>query len=115
MPTLRQAKLSQKTSFGYGYGLLLVLFSLIVTLVFWWRLPPQVPLFYSLPYGVSQLATKEWFFILPGLSTLTWLGYLILSKQSVKSGIYIQLMKWLFLLSLFLLAIAIIHVLFLVL
>ena len=36
---------------------------------FWWeRLPPQVPLFYSRPWGADQLAVKPQIIFLPGLA-----------------------------------------------
>jgi hypothetical protein len=39
--------------------------SLISLAVFWHRLPPQLPLFYSRPWGENQLVEKNYFIILP--------------------------------------------------
>lgn len=46
----------------------------ILAIIFSWRsLPPQVPLFYSRPWGEEQLATPASLFILPGLSLIIFL------------------------------------------
>lgn len=33
------------------------------------RLPPQIPLFYSLPWGAERLAESRWLWLLPAIST----------------------------------------------
>lgn len=43
------------------------LFIIIFVLIFYQKLPPKLPLFYSLPWGQPQLASKEQFFLLPAL------------------------------------------------
>lgn len=100
---------------SFLYGWVLVILNIIITVVFWWQLPIQIPLFYSLPYGTPQLASREWFFLLPGLSVLLLMGYLLLSKVTVQSKIFLNAVKWLHLLGLFLLTVAIVHILFIVL
>jgi len=110
-----QARTPAKLSFNYGYGLLFVLFNVILTAFFWWQLPPQIPLFYSLPYGSTQLANKMWFFILPGLSLVIWISYFLLSKIRVNSIIYAHVLKWLHFTSLLLLTLALIHIVLVVL
>lgn len=49
------------TKFVIGFTVL----SLLTILWRWNRLPPQVPLWYSLPWGGSQLAQPLFLFILP--------------------------------------------------
>lgn len=111
MPQTRAStKTIQKPSYGYGYGLFFVILILSLTGIFWWQLPPQVPLFYSLPYGTNQLATREWVLLLPGLAVLTWISYFLLSRLDVSSGIYIKILRWLHVLGLFLLTIALVHI-----
>lgn len=46
-----------------------LLIAIALGLLGWWvrRLPPQVPLFYSRPWGEAQLASPWWLFFLPGL------------------------------------------------
>lgn len=43
---------------------------ILLILFFWQRLPPEVPLFYSRPWGKEQLTTPFGFFILPLLSLI---------------------------------------------
>ncbi len=52
----------------FGLGLIPIFISLILTvfiLIFFQFLPPQLPLFYSLPWGETQLANHQQFFIIP--------------------------------------------------
>jgi len=44
---------------------LVILFSFLVIGVKWRALPPQIPLFYSRPWGEDQLAGKEMIFLIP--------------------------------------------------
>lgn len=51
-----------------------ILLSLILSLVYLFyyeSLPNQIPFFYSLPWGETQLASKNQFFILPSLIVLS--------------------------------------------
>jgi hypothetical protein len=43
--------------------------SLFVLLFSWFRLPPEVPLFYSLPWGEEQLVSPFFLWFLPGSSS----------------------------------------------
>ncbi len=38
--------------------------------IFYQQLPPVVPMFYSLPWGEAQLATKEMMLLIPGLAVV---------------------------------------------
>ena len=42
-------------------------------LVFWRKLPPEVPLFYSRPWGKEQLANPWFLFLIPGLTLVIFL------------------------------------------
>lgn len=44
---------------------LVILFSFLVIALKWRVLPPQIPLFYSRPWGEDQLAGKEMIFLIP--------------------------------------------------
>jgi len=103
----------QPVSFLYGW--ILVGLNLIISAVFWWQLPDEIPLFYSLPYGAAQLQSRQWFFLLPGLSLFLLFDYLLVSRLTVSSKIFYSIMKWLHLLGLFLLTIALVHILVIVL
>ena len=50
-------------------------------LIFFNRLPPELPLFYSLPWGETQLISKERFFILPIIIILTALINSFIASQ----------------------------------
>jgi hypothetical protein len=43
-----------------GYGMLVI---------FWKSIPPQIPLWYSKPWGLAQLEAPVWLFVIPTLST----------------------------------------------
>lgn|SRR3989338_11372211 len=60
-----------------------------VVLLGWWfrRLPLQVPIFYSRPWGEDQLASPWWLFFLPGL------GLLLLLVNSLIGGVVFGLDK----------------------
>lgn len=56
--------------YGVGLALFFILASLFLIAAFWARLPPQVPLFYSRPWGEEILAPPFFLFILPLTSLL---------------------------------------------
>lgn len=95
-------------------GLLLILI-LVITAIWGWRLPPEIPIFYSLPQGSSQLAVRGWFFILPVSGLIFYILALISIGLSVNLvRIFPQITIWLTAVNLLLMAIAIIHILMLV-
>jgi hypothetical protein len=53
---------------GIRLSLSLLFLTFILVIVFWFKLPPKIPLFYSRPWGKDQLAAKLWFLILIFLS-----------------------------------------------
>ncbi|MDO8551478.1 MAG: hypothetical protein Q7S03_02255 [bacterium] len=57
-----QDKFAQ-TSFVFAF--LFWLTSLSLLFFFWAKLPPQIPLFYSRPWGEEQLAPQAYIFLLP--------------------------------------------------
>lgn len=98
-----------------GYGGVLLVLNLIITGVFWWQLPPEIPLFYSLPYGLPQLAQRGWFLLLPGLAILIFGICQLLMKWPIKSTLYVPMMGWLQTLSLFFIMLAMAHIIIVVL
>jgi len=46
---------------------------ILLILIFWRRLPPQLPLFYSRAWGKEQLTTPFGLFLLPTLSLIVFL------------------------------------------
>lgn len=55
--------------------------ALVVLLVFWTRMPAQVPLFYSKPWGQEQLAAPGLLFLPIFLSAVFFIGNLVLAKR----------------------------------
>lgn len=53
----------------------------VIFLFFYSKLPPKLPLFYSLPWGSSQLSSKQQFFLLPGLIVLITIINTFLASQ----------------------------------
>jgi hypothetical protein len=53
---------------------------LLVTTIFFFRIQPQVPLFYSLARTSQHLTSKNWLFLLPALSLLISFSHLIIAK-----------------------------------
>lgn len=51
------------------FALTLIFFQIILLLFFWRKLPPQVPLLYSRPWGEEQLVSTAGLFLLPFVST----------------------------------------------
>lgn len=62
-------------------SLILGIFMTTSILLFFKFLPPQLPLFYSLPWGDAQLTTHQQFFIIPASIILTVLLNLAISWQ----------------------------------
>lgn len=96
-------------------GLAILLSQWLIALWFYGQLPPQIPFFYSLPSGQLQLAGRQWFLIVPAISTTTLLLNLILIRLKTGLKIYQQLISWLTVLSLFIVLVSLIHTLILVL
>lgn len=59
--------------------IILLSLTLFILGFFWTKFPPQVPLFYSLPWGEEQLTSPTFFFLLPGVALLTTLGTFVFS------------------------------------
>jgi len=68
-----------KTPFKISW--LITSLTALVSLVLYFRLPPQIPLFYSLALAEQQLAAKEWIFLFPVFSALVNGGHLLILKS----------------------------------
>lgn len=55
--------------------------------------PPQVPLWYSRPWGQDQLTTPAWLWLVPGLiaavASVSWAGWKWLFKEELLANIWI--------------------------
>jgi hypothetical protein len=98
------------------FVLFITLCSLAAIVLRWGKLPPVIPLWYSRPWGIDQLAQPIWIFILPlgsvllyfinlGLSVYVTAEYLIFTQVLFLTSLlasllsFITLMKILFLVT----------------
>lgn len=62
-----------------------IFLTLIIISIFYTKLPPEIPLWYSLPWGETRLATPLWLFLLPVSSLMSFfintLLALLLTKE----------------------------------
>jgi hypothetical protein len=85
----KKVKLSLRLSLSF-LGLVLIL-----VLVLWTRLPARLPLFYSLPWGEDQLASKSWFLILPLICFLLVVFNLRLAASLIKKEVLLaRILIW---------------------
>jgi hypothetical protein len=69
---------------------------LILLAVFWHRLPPQVPLFYSRAYGEARLVNNWWLWLVPVTTFLIQLVSIRLAvKTKPEDHIWAQMLAWL--------------------
>jgi len=68
---------------------------LLITLIFFFRIQPQVPLFYSLARQSQHLTSKNWLFLLPALSLAISLTHLLIIKLIGQSDqLLMKLFAW---------------------
>lgn len=63
-----------------------IIASIGIWLVFAKSLPPEVPLYYSLPWGEGQLVAPIWLFLLPGLGVIMGLTLGICVPKIIKDS-----------------------------
>lgn len=74
--------------------LISLLMGLLVS-VLYFRLQPEVPLFYSLPRASEHLVTKEWLFLLPSISVIITITHLIIMSFSQQvDTLLLKLFAW---------------------
>jgi len=77
------------------FSYIVMLTSYLLVLVFYFRLPPIVPIFYSLAQPSQHLAAKEWIFLFPVFLTLITVGHLSLIQTfSDYEKLLLQLFSW---------------------
>lgn len=69
--------------------LVIILLQIAVLFLIMPNLPPEVPLFYSLNWGISQLTASYFLFLLPVFSFLFMFINLILSSLIIKEDNYL--------------------------
>lgn len=65
---LNLLKQNKSSRIAFQLGLVFGIVQIALLFYFWRRLPPQLPLFYSRPWGEEQLTSPLVILILPGLS-----------------------------------------------
>jgi hypothetical protein len=84
----------QFTQLGFILTMFFIITSIISLIIFWGKLPPQSPLFYSLPWGEQQLADSKTLFLLPLISLLV-LGFNFGFNKLIKEkGLLTTLAYW---------------------
>ncbi len=81
---LRLLREDRVLSLSIRLNLVLLAVILVLLFFFWPHLPPQAPLFYSHPWGESQLAPPIGLFLLPLLSVFVFLFNFSLVIKTVK-------------------------------
>jgi hypothetical protein len=103
----RMIKMDMAVRISLILSLLLMVIQFVLLLVYWTRIPPEVPLFYSLPSGAARLAHKNNLLILPLMSALTWFSNFFLIKLSdANLAVYRRLIVWFISVTIVLLLIA---------
>lgn len=68
---------------------------MLITLVMYFRLQPQVPLFYSLARPAQHLVAKEWLFLLPGISFAISFLHLSIARLAKKTNsLLLKIFAW---------------------
>jgi hypothetical protein len=90
---------------------LVTLVTLLLSLSVYFRIQPQIPLFYSLPNKQQHLTNKEWLFMFPALSAaINFTHILILGLLKKYDRLVLQLYAWSTVLIQIILALAIIRI-----
>ncbi len=94
----------------------LVLGQWLLMAFFFWQLPPEIPLWYSLPLGSQQLAIRNWFWLLPVIGLVCLFSNMVLLRLSLGTvSVFRQIIVWLGALVELLLVIALTHIIMLML
>lgn len=70
---------------SYLISLALIFLSFLILVIFYFQLPPHVPLFYSQVRGETQLAAKGYLFLLPIFSLIMLLLHFWVSRVNFNS------------------------------
>lgn len=94
-------------------GLNIVL--ILIIIAFFFRLPPQIPLFYSRPWGTSQLASSYFLIVIVALSLLVLIiNTLLASAFYARERLISSVITWTACLVIFLITVTVSRVVFLI-
>ena len=106
---------SNSSRFAIGLSMFTTTVAVAISLIIFWQLPPQIPLFFSHASGQNQLADKWWFIAIPLLSIVFLITNLTLHKNLSKDKPTLSgLLSWMTFLILSLLTTAAINITILV-
>ena len=88
--------------------------TILLELVFGWRMPAEIPLFFCKPFGKAQLTSPYWIVVLPVLEGLILITSTLVGKYCDKSKVTRALFIWLSFGAALVLLAALIYVLYLV-
>jgi hypothetical protein len=77
--SFKKAWQDKTTNWALNLALVAIISSIIFLSLSWFKLPPQVPLFYSLPWGKEQLAPPVFLWFLSASSLVLVLAKLVLA------------------------------------
>ncbi len=67
----------------------------LLVLVMYFKIQPQVPLFYSLARPAEQLASKEWLFVIPAISgAISFIHLILLNSYLEYDRMILKLFSW---------------------
>lgn len=99
---------------GFFWAGILLSIEVLLTVIFWWRLPPEIPLFFSRPVGRAQLASSWLLVLLPAFSGLFLFGNLILARLLPRDSLTMtKIVAWMSTLTVLLILLAMVHILLL--
>lgn len=76
----------------YLISLILGIFLLVLVGLLWKRLPPELPLFYSLPWGESQIVNKPLLLLPPAIILLFNSLGIILTRFFLKDSLSLKML-----------------------
>lgn len=102
---------------GRALRLTFLLLAILVLLVaiFYWRLPPEIPLTYSRPWGIAQLVPSLFLFLLVGgLTSLVFANLIFAAKMLESEQLLAQIVVWINTLTVLLIVVTVVRVILLV-
>lgn len=102
------------TAGGWRTFSLFAFFQPIFLAIFWVKLPPQVPLFFSHSWGEGQLVSPSFLLFLPGLTLVVGGVNLGASRFLVSDPVMVRIFSWTAAIFAILATIAMVKIVFLV-
>jgi Ni/Fe-hydrogenase subunit HybB-like protein len=100
---------------GLRVAFFLITFLVFLVIAFYWRLPPEIPLTYSRPWGSAQLV-PSWFlfFIILGFGLLVVANSLLAAKIFEAEQLLARILVWMNTLAVLLVDVSVLRIVLLV-